>query len=163
MMEADAIQPIPSVSLSKVVGLLEFLDDRGGRQDIYRLAEETHYEFGEMLAVIKMAEMLNLAETPGGDVLLTPLGKKLIGSKIQQRKALIREQLQKLPLFARLVQRLEGAEGRALDRSDVVDLFAAELPNENAETLVKAVINWGRYGELLGYNHDTGKIFLDEG
>lgn len=157
------MQPIPQVSLSKVVGLLEFLDDRGGRQDIYRLAEETRYEFGDMLAVIKMAEMLSLVETPGGDVVLTPLGRKLIGSKIQQRKTLIKEQLRRLPLFARILEKLSEASDRALERSALVALLAAEVPNENAEHLVKAVINWGRYGELLGYNHDTGKIFLDEG
>ena len=62
-----AIDPIPQVGISKIIGLLEVLDDAGGRYDVFRLARDINYEFGEILKVIKAAEMLELVVTPGAD------------------------------------------------------------------------------------------------
>jgi len=37
------------------------------------------------------------------------------------------------------------------------------MPNENAETITNTLVQWGRYGELFGYNDDTKQIYLDVG
>ncbi|HEY5599527.1 MAG TPA: AAA-associated domain-containing protein [Candidatus Manganitrophaceae bacterium] len=156
------IEPLPQVSSSKVIGLLEYLDDRNGKEDIYKLAEATHYETGELLSVIKMAEMLGLVETPGGDVTLVDLGRKLLKSKVGQRKAMIREQLKKMPIFQRLIDELQKSEGRRLSRESILEELSRYFPHENIEDLFKTVVNWGRYAELLGYSHDTQTLYLDE-
>jgi len=156
------IEPLPQVSASKVIGLLEYLDDHQGEDDIYRLAETVHYELGELLAVIKMAEMLGFAETPGGDVVLQNLGKKLIKSKMNQRKLMIRERLSKLKIFQSLIKILKDAESAQLDRETILKALSQNIPHENSEELFKTVVNWGRFAELLGYNHDTQILYLDE-
>ena len=156
------IEPLPKISASKVIGLLEYLDDHQGEDDIYRLAETVHYELGELLAVIKMAEMLGFAETPGGDVVLQNLGKKLIKSKMSQRKLMIREQLSKLKIFQSLIDTLQASEEAQLNREVVLEELSRRLPHENSEELFRTVVNWGRFAELLGYNHDTQILYLDE-
>ncbi len=156
------IEPLPQVSASKVIGLLEFLDDQQGKEDIYRMAETVHYELGELLSVIKMGEMLGFAETPGGDVVLLDLGKKFLRCKIGQRKLLIREQLTKLGLFKSLIGLLQGSDEGQLDRKTVLDELSCFLPHEDIEALFKTVVNWGRFAELLGYNPDTETLYLDE-
>ena len=55
-----SIEPLPSTGISKVLGLCEILDDHGGKEDVYRLAQDLHMPFGELLLVIKGAEMLGL-------------------------------------------------------------------------------------------------------
>jgi NitT/TauT family transport system ATP-binding protein len=157
------IEPIPQVSSGKVLGLLEYLDDHNGREDIYKLARETHYEFGELLSVIKMAEMLGLVETPKGDVVIQDLGKKLVKSRITQRKAIVREQLRRFKLFQILIDSLEKAEDKRLDREAVLEKLSSQLPHEDSQRLFDTLVNWGRYSELLGYSHDTDKVYLDEG
>jgi len=156
------IEPLPQVSASKVIGLLEYLDDHQGEDDIYRLAEEVHYELGELLAVIKMAEMLGFAETPGGDVVLQGLGKKLIKSKMGQRKLMVRERLSKLKIFQSLIKILKDSDEARLDRETVLKELSRSIPHENSEDLFRTVVNWGRFAELLGYNHDTQTLYLDE-
>lgn len=160
--EAMKIEPLPQVSASKVIGLLEYLDDGNGKEDIYRLAEEIHYELGELLSVIKMAEMLKLADTPGGDVIIQDLGRELLNNKMAERKLIIREQLTKLAIFQRLTQFLQKSESGRLDREVVLEELNRCLPHENIETLFKTVVNWGRFAELFGYNSDTRVLYLDE-
>lgn len=157
------VEPLPhGVSSSKVIGLLEYLDDHHGKEDIYKLAEAIHYELGELLSVIKMAEMLGLVETPGGDVVLTDLGRKILKSKVAQRKLIIREQLKKLKIFQHLIEILQKSEEGRLSREVVLEELARLYPHENAEVLFKTIVNWGRYAELLGYNPDTQTLYLDE-
>ena len=157
------VEPLPhGVSSSKVIGLLEYLDDHNGKEDIYKLAEAIHYELGELLSVIKMAEMISLAETPGGDVVITDLGRKLLKSKVAQRKLIIREQLKKLKIYQHLIEALQKSDGGRLGREAVLEDLARLFPHENTEALFKTIVNWGRYAELLGYNHDAQTLYLDE-
>ncbi|MFY9269058.1 MAG: AAA-associated domain-containing protein [Candidatus Manganitrophaceae bacterium] len=157
------IEPLPhGISTSKVIGLLEYLDDHHGKEDIYKLAEAIRYEVGDLLSVIKMAEMLAFAETPGGDVVITDLGRKILKSKVAERKLIVREQLRKLRLFQQLIETLQESEEKKLTREAGLAALSRVFPHENAEALFKTVVNWGRYAELLGYNHDTETLYLDE-
>src|SRR5262249_46228457 len=47
--EARPLEPLPEAAAGEIVGLLEYLDARGGREDIFRIASDTHCEFGRML------------------------------------------------------------------------------------------------------------------
>ena len=157
------IDPIPPVSSGTVIGLLEYLDDHNGREDIYKLAREIHYEFGQLLAVIKMAEMLGLVETPGGDVVILDLGKKVVKSTITERKRIIREQLRRLKIFVLVLDLLDQSEEKRLDQELVIEKLSSHLPHEDTQRLFETLVNWGRYAELVGYSSDTGKLYLDEG
>src|SRR5262249_60065516 len=59
------IEPLPSTGISKILGMCEILDDKGGREDLFTLARDLHMPFSEVLLVIKAAEMLALIDTPG--------------------------------------------------------------------------------------------------
>ncbi len=156
------IEPLPQVTASKVIGLLEFLNDQEGKEDIYKLAELVRYEVGELLSVIKMGEMLGFAETPNGDVVLLDLGKKFLKCKMGKRKLLIRERLSKLNLFQSLINFLKTSENGHLNREAILDELSRYLPHEDVECLFKTVVSWGRFAELLGYNPDTEVLYLDE-
>ncbi|SRR5258706_8786586 len=157
-----AIDPIPQVNISRVMGLLEVLDDAGGRHDVFRLARDVNFELGEILLVIKAAEMLGFVETPGADVVLTAVGAKMLKAKVNARKQLLKEQLQKLPIFRTVVDALQRADDHRADQDAFLEIFALHLPAEDSEALLKTVIDWGRYAELIGYNPEDQELYLDQ-
>ena len=157
-----SIDPIPQVGISRIIGLLEVLDDAGGRYDVFRLARDINYEFGAILQVIKAAELLDLVVTPGGDVVLTATGSQLLRHKVNGRKKLLREQIKRLPLFRTVTEALMRSDNHRADEQAFLEIFALHLPAEDSGTLLKTVIDWGRYTELLGYNPDEQELYLDQ-
>ncbi|TMQ62442.1 MAG: ABC transporter ATP-binding protein [Candidatus Eisenbacteria bacterium] len=112
-----AIDPIPQVGISRIISLLEVLDDGGGRYDVFRLARDVNFELGEILRVIKAAEMLGLVETPGADVVLTSIGGKLLKARVNQRKQMLKEQIRKLPIFRAVVDALQRSDEHRADEA----------------------------------------------
>jgi len=155
------IEPLPACGISRVLGLLETLDDRGGREPIGRLTRDLHIEFGELLSVVKAAEMLGLADTPGTDVVLQPAGKQTMELPMNEKKKTIRERIRKLPLFAAIETLLRRQEDRQLPKDVLLEELAVWLPDENPETMFKTIVNWGRYAELFAYDADEERLSLD--
>jgi NitT/TauT family transport system ATP-binding protein len=157
-----AIDPIPAVNITKMMGLLEVLDDVGGKEDVFRLAREVNYEFGEILMVIKAAELLDLVVTPGGDVVVTATGARVLRARINPRKKLLKEQIKRLSLFQHVLRILKASEEGRVEREVFLEEFAVHLPAENPQALFDMVIDWGRYTELLGYSPDEDEVYLDQ-
>ena len=160
-MAPSGINPIPDCQLTWVFGLLETLEDRGGRDDGYKIARDLQFKFGDLLKVMKTAEILGFVSTPAGDVVLEPLGKQAIDSDMNQRKLIVREQLKKHGLFAYLVRLLRGQEDRSLTKEVVLEHLAMLLPNESPQKTFSTIVNWGRFAELFGYNKDEDRFYLD--
>ena len=152
---------LPEIGISQILGLIELLIGHGGREDIYKLAAELSMELGETLTVIKAAEMLGLVNTPGGDVIVEDFGSRVFDASITERKELIREKLQKLPVIESIHEFLVSKTDTEIDRESVLEKLASLLPNDDAETSFSTIVNWGRYAELFGYNDDTQTFYLD--
>jgi NitT/TauT family transport system ATP-binding protein len=58
-----AFQVLPHATAGGMAGLLEFLNDRGGREDLYHLAEELLMEVDDLFPIVDEAVMLGLAES----------------------------------------------------------------------------------------------------
>src|SRR5262245_56438092 len=69
--EPGFTEPLPEALPSEIVGLLEYLNAREGRQDVFRIAADTHREFGRMITVVKAAEILDFVDTPRSLVVLS--------------------------------------------------------------------------------------------
>ena len=156
------IEPLPSTGISKILGLCEVLDDHGGREDVYRLAQDLHMPFGELLLVIKGAEMLSLVETPGGDAVLTQLGSTVLGSSMNEKKALLKGQMIKLKVFQHIARMLEHADDHEVPAEVVLEELAVLLPQEQPREVFTTLLNWGRYGEVFGYSRDTDRFYLNK-
>lgn len=161
MASPTTITPVPDCQLTWVFGLLEFLDDQGGREDGYKIARDLQFKFSDLLKVMKAAEILGLVSTPAGDVVIEPLGKQFVESDVNQRKLLIREQLKKLGLFSYFVRLLRAQEDRSLTKEVVLEHLAMLLPTERPDRLFWTIVNWGRFAELFGYNKDEDRFYLD--
>ncbi len=158
----EQINPIPDCHLTWVFGLLEILEDRGGREDGYRIARDLQFKFADLLKVMKAGEILGLISTPAGDVVLEELGRQFLAGNVNQRKLIVREQLKKLGLFSYLIRLLRAQEDKSLSKEVVLEHLAMLLPNEPPEKLFNTIVNWGRFAELFGYNKDEDRFYLDQ-
>src|SRR5262249_27718487 len=57
--DSQTLEPLPEASVNEVIGLLEYLDARGGREEIFRIASDTNCEFGRMINIVEAAELLD--------------------------------------------------------------------------------------------------------
>jgi NitT/TauT family transport system ATP-binding protein len=156
------ITPIPDCQLTWIFGLLELLDDRGGREDGYKIARDLQFKFGDLLKVMKAAEILGFVSTPAGDVVLEPFGKQFLESDVNRRKLMLREQLKKLGIFGYFIRLLRAQEDRSLGKEVVLEHLAMLLPSEPPERVFWTIVNWGRFAELFGYNKDEDRFYLDQ-
>lgn len=149
--------------VNKVLGLLEVMRDKGGREDIYKLGAELHMEVGDLLKVIRGAEQLQLVHTPGGDVVLNPLGLQISDADINEKKRIINRQLRQLSLFSQTLDFLKSQAEQAANRDLLLEKLADLYPTQNAEDVFAYLITWGRFAELFGYNDDTRTFYIDTG
>jgi NitT/TauT family transport system ATP-binding protein len=156
------VVPVPPTGLSKVLGLLEILDDHGGKEDIYKLARELRDSFGELLLIIKAAEVLGFVDTPGGDLVMQPLGKQIIELPVNQKKKLIAGQIAKLPLFVHFRNFLLQQAEHSTSRKHMLEEIGRVLPTERPKPQYDALLNWGRYAEIFSYSRDTDTFHLVE-
>jgi NitT/TauT family transport system ATP-binding protein len=157
-----AFEPLPRVLPSEVIGLLEYLDARGGQEDVFRIASDTDREFGAVFAVANAAELLDLVDTPKRLVVLSPEGTRLVRASPADRRTIWREHVRRLRLFQLVEEALSHAEGRPVDRDFVLELIAVNAPNEDYEAMFETFEAWARFANLFAFDDERGEIALPE-
>jgi NitT/TauT family transport system ATP-binding protein len=154
------IAPIPLARPGEIFGLLEYLDARGGKMEIFHIATDIHREFGQVIAVVEAAEQLAFVDTPKRMVVLAPEGNRFVKATMPERQRLWRQQLLQLGLFRAIHSALErqGAEG--VDRDFVLDVIALHLPQEDFEKMFITLVQWARFGRLWNYDDQTERFTL---
>jgi NitT/TauT family transport system ATP-binding protein len=157
-----AFEPLPRVLPTEVLGLLEYLDARGGQEDVFRIASDTDREFGAVFAVVSAAELLDLVDTPKRQVVLSPGGVRLVRATPAGRRDIWREAVRQLRLFQLVEAALARGGGRPVDREFVLELIAVNAPNEDWEAMFETFVAWARYGNLFAYDDERGELALPE-
>ena len=151
-------EPLPHVSPGEIVGLLEYLDARGGKGDVFRIAAQTNHEFGQMITIVKAAEMLNFVDTPKSAVLLEPDGRRFVQADPDGRKAIWRAQLLKLSLFSEVAAVLRKQRSHQIEKDFVLETIVLRMPQEDYERVFETFVGWSRFGELFAYDEAKGAI-----
>jgi NitT/TauT family transport system ATP-binding protein len=157
---ARTFEPIPDAGASEIVGLLEYLDARGGREDVFRIASETDREFGKLIAVVNAAELLDFVDTPKRTVVLAPLGQRFVRAGLAERKAIWRERILGLKLFQQVNEALERSERHRVSKDFVLEALAVGLPQEDYDTAFLRFVSWSRYADLFAYEDATETVSL---
>src|SRR6266550_2344735 len=144
----------------ELVGLLELLETRGGKEDVFRIAVGANKEFGHVIAVVKAAEMLNFVDTPKSTVILEPLGKRFVQASAADRKAIWREQLLTLSLFREIHDVLRRQRKHRIDRDFILETIVIRLPQENYERVFQTLVEWATFGDLFVYDEAKDTVAL---
>jgi NitT/TauT family transport system ATP-binding protein len=144
-----------------MAGLLEFLNDRGGEEDMYHLAEELLMEVDDLFPIVEEAVLLGFARSHEGDVEITPAGKAFAEADIAARKRLFREAaLANVVLLQQMRSALEKKSDRAVPVEFFRDILEEHLPEGEVESQIKTALGWGRYAEIFDYDSETDRLLL---
>jgi NitT/TauT family transport system ATP-binding protein len=158
-----SFQELPHATAGGMAGLLEFLIDRGGKEDLYHLAEELLMEVDDLFPIVNEAVMLAFAKSRQGDVQITPAGMEFAEADITKRKKLFREAALS---HATLIQQIRNALERKSDHAVPLDFFRnvldKHLSQEEVQRQLDTALNWGRYAEIFTYDSQTDRLLLDE-
>ncbi len=155
-----AAEVLPDAGAGEIVGLLEYLDAREGREDVFRVAAETNREFGRVLTVVKAAELLDLVDTPRRLAVLTADGRAFVRADPDERKAIWRRKLLEMRLFSDVRDALLEEPSHRLPKDFVLETIVLRMPAEDYEKMFAIWIGWARYADLFAYDEDVGYVAL---
>jgi NitT/TauT family transport system ATP-binding protein len=157
------LEAIPQATVSEIVGLLEFLDARGRQDDLFRIAADTHREFGRVINIVEAAELLHLVQTPKRLVILDEVGREFLKANAEGRKVIWREQLLKLELFRRVHEALQHEPSHRIHHDFVYEMIVLHMPGEHYERVFETFVRWGRFGNIFGYDKKRKVLAQEKG
>lgn len=160
---AGKYQMLPHARPGGIAGLLEILIDRGGRDDLYHLADELVMEIDDLLPIVEAAVLLNFIRLQEGDVEITAEGRAFAEADILTRKVIFRKAaLENVLLLRQIEHALKAKSDRALPDDFFYDILEEHFSEEEAQRQLKTAIHWGRYAEIFDYDADSGRLILTE-
>ncbi|HEX4412618.1 MAG TPA: nitrate/sulfonate/bicarbonate ABC transporter ATP-binding protein [Lacipirellulaceae bacterium] len=156
------MEPLPDAQGSEIVGLLEYLDARGGKEELFQIASDTQREFGRLINIAEAAEMLDFVDTPKRLVVLTEMGRQYLQGDAAKRQAIWRTQLMTLRMFREVHEILMRQPHQKLDESFILETIILNMPEENYEKLFHTFVAWARFGDLFDYDEDSKTLSLPD-
>jgi len=156
-------QMLPHARVGGIAGLLELLHDRGGREDLFRLAEELVMDVEDLLPILEACVLLGFAWLKEGDVQISPQGVIFADADIQRRKELFRDAALE---HVTILRQIDSILRRKSDHSIADEFFHDILDEHFAEDEVlrqfDTAMNWGRYAEIFDYDREHGRLVQTE-
>jgi NitT/TauT family transport system ATP-binding protein len=156
---------LPETDVGRLEGVLDLLADTpfNGRADLPKLAEESELSDEELFPTYEALGMLGFAHVDKGDITLTPVGRRYVEADQPLRQEIFGQQLlEHVPLAAHIRKSLEEEAAGALPEKRILELLNDFMKDDEAESVLKVAIEWGRYGEAYEYDFHTGMLKLPE-
>ncbi len=156
-------QMLPHARPGGIAGLLELLNDRGGREDLYHLADELRMEVDDLLPTVDAAVLLGFATLEEGDLVITPEGKTFAEASISMQKSLFREAvLNHVILLQQMKRALDTKSDHAMPVEFFRDILDEHFSEEEVNQQIDTALNWGRYAEIFTYDSEDERLILHE-
>jgi len=149
-------QMLPHARPGGMAGLLELLLDKGGRDDIYRLADDLAFEIDDLLPIVDAAHLLGFLTIEEGDAAITNSGAEFANSEILRQKELFRDAALEHILLLRQIRRaLEAKSDHTVPEEFFLDMLDEQFSEDESARQMETAITWGRYAELFDF--DAGR------
>jgi NitT/TauT family transport system ATP-binding protein len=156
-------QMLPHARPGGVAGLLEFLLDKNGREDIYHLADDLAFEIDDLLPIVDAAHLLGFLTIEEGDAAITPAGANFANAEIRLQKELFREAALEHILLLRQIRRaLETKSDHTVPEEFFLDMLDEQFSEEESKRQVETAVNWGRYAELFDFDASRRRFTMPE-
>lgn len=155
---------LPEVSTNSLAGLMEEIASSQfkGKADLPELASELMMEADELFPVAETLQLLRFAELEGGDIRLTPAARRYVAADVDTRKQIFaRHLLSYVPLAKRIRQVLDDRPSKNAPGRRFHDELTDHMSEDYAAQTLKAVTNWGRYGEVFAYHEASDTFSLE--
>jgi NitT/TauT family transport system ATP-binding protein len=146
-------QMLPHARPGGIAGLLELLLDKGGRDDIYRLADDLAFEIDDLLPIVDAAHLLGFLKVEEGDASITEQGAEFGNSEILRQKEIFRDAAIANILLLRQIRRaIEAKSDHTVPEAFFLDMLDEQFSEEESQRQLETAINWGRYAELFDFD-----------
>jgi NitT/TauT family transport system ATP-binding protein len=153
---------LPDVEPSELSGLIETISSFENQVDLPELADELMMDVDDLFPIIETLEILGFAEIIGGGIQLKELGKAFFGANLQDRKQLFAGRLLEAVPLARYIRRvLDEKPGHRVSEERFLSKLEDYLSEQEAERVLRTMIDWGRYAEIFAYDAKTGFLNLE--
>jgi NitT/TauT family transport system ATP-binding protein len=156
-------QMLPHARPGGVAGLLELLIDKGGKDDIYRLADDLGLELDDFLPIVDAAQLLGFLTIEEGDASITATGNEFANSEILRQKELFRAAATENVLLLRQIRRaLESKSDHTVPEDFFLDMIDEQFSEEESRRQMETAITWGRYAELFDFDAARRRFVLPD-
>lgn len=156
-------QMLPHARPGGMAGLLELLLDKGGRDDIYRLADDLGFEIDDLLPIVDAAQLLGFLTIEEGDATITESGTEFANSEILRQKELFRDAALKNVLLLRQIRRALAAKSdHTVPEDFFLDVLDEQFSEEECLRQMETAVAWGRYAELFDFDAGRRRFILPD-
>ena len=163
---AKAIQRFPMLPHARVggiSGLLEFVHDRGGREDLPKLADSLRLEIDDLLPAVDAAVLLGFAEVAQGDVNITEIGTEFATAGVHRSHEIFKEQvLRHVPFALTTVEAIRQKKDGRIGKEFLLDILDEHFSASETERQFQTLVDWGRYAQLFEYDSDEERLYQVE-
>ncbi len=155
---------LPDVSISELIGLLDTIETHeiNGKVNLAQLADELHLDVDSLFSVTEVLDMMHFIKIQNGDLTILEAGKSFAAADILQRKHLFAKHLlEHIPLAHHIREILDTRSNHRVAKSFFLNELQAFLSEEEAERLLRIIIEWGRYAEIFAYDYDAESLSLE--
>jgi NitT/TauT family transport system ATP-binding protein len=155
---------LPNVSTNLLAGMMEAVaaPPYKGRADLPALADDLQMAIDDLFPVAETLQLMRFAEIEEGDIKLTQAGLRFTEAEVDTRKRLFGDHLLAyVPLAARIKMVLDERPAHWARSSRFLEELEDYMSEDYAETTLKSIINWGRYGEIFAYDEASQTLSLE--
>ena len=117
----------------------------------------------DLFPLTEALEILHFAKVSKGDIQLTMEGRAFAHADILERKQLFAQQLaQHVPLAQHIRQILDLKPNHRESENFFLKKLEESLTPNEAERVLRVIIDWGRYAEFFAYDYDSGVLSLED-
>ncbi len=158
-------QFLPHARPGGIAGLLEILlDHDGGRDDIFRLADELALEADDLLPIVDAAALLGFLKIEEGDVAITDIGPEIcrVGYFGPEGALSRSNRLKTCCCCDRFSARSQTSRDHSVSEDFFHDLLDEQFSEDETLRQLETAINWGRYSELFDLTQHAGDFVLPQ-
>lgn len=155
---------LPEVEISGLTGLVEAMEDHevDGHVNLPELAESLHLDVNNVFPLTEVLDMLRFAKITEGEIIFTEAGKRFANATIQERKQIFAQHLlQYIPLAQHIRQILDQSPNHRTSEKFFLDELENYFSEDESGRILRTIIDWGRYAEILAYDYDSGDLSLE--
>ena len=156
-------QMIPHARVGGIAGLLELLQDRGGKEYLHRLAEDLIMDAEDLLPIIEASVLLGFATLKEGDVQIAAEGTCFAEADILTRKILFRQAaLKHVMILQQIDSVLHAKTDHSISQDFFYDILDEHFSQDEVERQFDTAMNWGRYAEIFDFDREAHRLVLAE-
>ena len=159
----DRFMMLPHARVGGISGLLEIVHDRGGREDLPKLADSLRLEVDDLLPAVDASSMLGFATVEHGDVMITKIGTQFATADVHRSHQIFKEQVLKtVPFASTVVETIHQKKDGRIRKEFLLDILDEHFSASEAERQFQTLVDWGRYAQLFEYDAGDERLYRVE-